>query len=384
MTLASGLRVEEVAAAGELGRYYAGWDALAERAPGAELFETRPWVTAWLETYWEGRPLAFLFVYSGDTLVGLAPLLDDRDGEIGCPRSLVTPVNPHARRCGLLADGDPGTVMAAMLSHLEGTRRTSRMRLRCCDAASAAVTIIEGQAPRSLVRGKDPTPIIRLDGGWEAYLASRSRHLRRELARKRKRLDLEWDAKWIGVADPAGVERAMTDVLRIERNSWKDRQGTSMVSEPLAAAFYARMTRSCAARGWLRIELLYLDGQPVAHLLAAVHRGTYYALKTSYDEAYRAWSPGVVLFQHAIRNAFEGGLATFDFLGDESRWKDELANDFRHHVDACAFSGSAWRCRWDRVRVDRVKPFMEGRAPGLAALRHRVLDRSAGAPGTGE
>jgi len=384
MTTPSGLRVEEVAATGDLGRYRADWDALAERAPGAELFETRPWVTAWLATYWADRPLAFLFVYSGDTLIGLAPLLDDRLGEIGCPRSLVTPVNPHARRCGLLADGDPETVVAVLLSHLEGTRRGARIRLRCCDAASAAVAAIGGQAPRSLVRRKDSTPIIRLEGGWDAYLASRPRHLRHELTRKRKRLDLEWDAKWIGVADAAGVERAMTDVLRIERNSWKDREGTSLVSEPSAAAFYNRVARSCAPRGWWRVELLYLDGQPVAHLLAAVYRGTYYALKTSYDEAYRAWSPGIVLFQHVIHSAFEEGLATFDFLGEEARWKDELANDFRHHVDACAFTGPAWRCRWDRVRSTRIKPFLEERAPAVLALARRALDRPAGAPEVGD
>lgn len=384
MITPSGLRVEEVAATGDLGRYRADWDALAERAPGAELFETFPWVTAWLDTYWEERPLAFLFVYAGEALVGLAPLLDDREGEIGCPRSLVTPVNPHARRCGLLTEGDPGEVVAAMVSHLEGSRRGARLRLRCCDANSAAVAALEAQTPRSLVRPKDATPIIRLEAGWEAYLASRPRHLRHELARKQKRLESEWDAKWVNVADAGGAERAMTDVLRIERNSWKDREGTSLVSEPSAAAFYNRMARSCAARGWLRVELLYLDGQPVAHILGAVHRGTYYALKTSYDEAYRAWSPGIVLFRHAIRKAFEDGLGTFDFLGADSRWKSELANDARLHVDACVFAGSAWRCRWDRVRVGRVKPFLERRAPALAALRRRVLDRSAGSPEAGE
>ena len=176
----------------------------------------------------------------------------------------------------------------------------------------------------------------------------------------------------------------MTDVLRIEQNCWKEREGTSLVSEPGASSFYTRIARNCAARGWLRLELLYLDGQPVAHLLGVAYRGTYYALKTSYDEAYRAWSPGVVLFQYAIRKAFEDGLATFDFLGADSRWKTELANDQRAHVDACAFSRSALHCRWDRARVARIKPFLEERAPALVALRRRVVDGPAKAPEAGD
>ncbi len=384
MSPPAGLRVEEVGAAADLGRFWVDWEDLAERAPGAELFETRLWITAWLDAYWQDRPLAFLFVWSGDRLVGLAPLLDDHEGTLGCPRCLVTPVNPHSRRCSLLAADDPEPVVDAVLTHLEQTRRGSRMRLRCCDAASPVVAALEEREPRSLVRQKDASPIIRLDGDWEGYLASRPRHVRHELSRKRKRLDAEWDAKWVRVADAAGAERALTDVLRIERNSWKDREGTSLVSEPGAAAFYARIARACAAKGWLRIELLYLDGEPVAHLLGVAHRGTYYALKTSYDEAYRAWSPGIVLFQHAIRKAFEDGLAVFDFLGADSRWKSELANDQRSHVDACAFSGTALRCRWDRGRVVHIKRFLEERAPALVALRRRALDGPAEAPQPGD
>jgi len=384
VTATAALRVEEVTAAGDLGSHRAAWERLAERAPHAELFETYPWITAWLETYWTDGPLAFLFVFSGEELVGLAPLLDDRDGTIGCPRSLATPVNPHARRCGLLVAGEPEGIVAAMLDHLERSRRGSRLRLRRCDAASPVVAALEARHPLSLVRQKGANPIIRLDGDWEAYLASRPRHLRHELARKRKRLETEWDAKWVNVSDAAGAERAMTEVLRIERNSWKDREGTSLVSEPGAATFYGRLARTCAPLGWLRVELLYLDGQPVAHLLGLVHRGVYYALKTSYDEAYRAWSPGVVLFQHAIRKACEDGLTTFDFLGADSRWKSELANDVRPHVDACAFAGSALACRWHRVEASRIKPFLEERAPGVLAVRRRVRESRSEAAEAGE
>jgi len=379
MNAATGLQVEEVAAAGDLRRLWDAWESLAERAPHAELFETPMWLTAWLDTYWESRPIAFLFVRSGEELVGLAPLLDDRKGALGCPDCLATPVNPHARRCSLLAVGDATSVVEAVLAHLERTRRHSRMRLRCCDALSPVVAAIEGRRPRALIREKGTSPIIRLEGDWESYLASRPRHLRHELARKQKRLEAEWDAKWVHVADAAGAERAMTDVLRIERNSWKHPAGTSLVSEPGAAAFYGRIARGAAAAGWLRVELLYLDGKPVAHIMGVGYRGTYYALKTSYDEAYRAWSPGIVLFQHAIHKAFEDGFRTFDFLGADARWKSELANDRRAHVEVCAFAASALRCRWDRFRVDRVKPFLEERAPALVALRRRVLDGPADA-----
>jgi CelD/BcsL family acetyltransferase involved in cellulose biosynthesis len=309
----------------------------------------------------------------------VAPLLEDPEGRIGCRRSLVTPVNPHARRCAILCRADrTEAVLAAITNHLEQTRSGFRLRLRCADAASEIVARIGARASRTLIREAGCSPIIRIDGTWDDYLAGRSRHLRRELARKRKKLEAQWTVAWTTAGTPEDHERAMTAVLEIERNSWKDREGTSICAEPGAAAFYSKLARSAAAAGRLRIELLHLDGRPVAHLLGLVHRGTYYALKTSYDEAYRTWAPGVVLFQYVIERSFADELSTFDFLGDHSRWKDELANDSRHHVDACTFASDALRCRWDAARHTRIKPFLREHAPGVLNLRRRLLDLAGG------
>jgi CelD/BcsL family acetyltransferase involved in cellulose biosynthesis len=376
------LRVAEVTRSADLAPHLAAWRRLAERAPSAELFETPLWVTAWLETFWGDRPLAFLFVYDADRLVGLAPLLDDQEGSIGCPGSLVTPVNPHARRCCLLHEGDPALVLEAVVAYLEENRRAWRMRLRCADATAPAVAAIRDRRPLALERDGGDTPVIRMGEGWDAYWAGRPRQVRRELERKQKRLTAAWEAEFLSLADPAEQEAALADVLRIESRSWKEPVGTSIGSEPGAADFYWRLAGGGAAEGWLRVELLYLNGEPAAHICGMVRRGVYYALKTSYDQAYRAWSPGVVLFHRVIRRSFAEGLDTFDFLGAESRWKCELGNAVRAHVDACLFADGALRCRWDRVRETRVKPFVHRRAPLLVDLRRRFRSRTA-APRTG-
>lgn len=371
------LTVEEVDNQQALGRYRDEWDDLVTAAPDGELFETYTWISAWLATYWRDRPIRFLFVRDGNDLAGLAPLLDDAAGLIGCRNSLVTPVNPHARRCGLLHDGRPAEVLEAVMTHLVRTRKGARLRMPCCDAASALVKAVENRGTRIMVRAKGPAPIVRIDGDWDGYLASRSRHLKRELARKARKLETEWNVKWITAAG-ADHERAMNDVFLIERNSWKDRRGTSMRSEPGAAEFYSRLARGCAANDWLRVELLFLDDRPAAHLCGVVYKSTYYALKTSYDEAFRAWSPGVLLCEHVLERAFDDGLSTFDFLGDECRWKTELSNDVREHVDACVFARDAYRCRWGAARENRLKPFLRERAPSLVALRRRLKSRMPG------
>lgn len=365
------LRVVEINTAAKLAEHRAAWEQLIQQAPGAELFETYTWIQAWLASYWRDRPLAFVLVYEGEQLVGLAPLLRDEHGEVGCAGALVTPANDQSKRSDIVCVGAPAPIVGAVFDHLSSHYRAP-VRVRCAHTEAAAVSAVRKRRSGSLEQSESASPIVQVEGSWDEYLSARPRHLRRELKRKRRKLESTWPVRWRTTGDASTYERAMADVLRVERNSWKHRQGTSFLSEPNSAAFYNRVARGCAAKGWLRLELLYLDDLPVAHIFGVQFKGTYYALKTSYDEVYRAWSPGNVLFQYVLRRVFDDDrLAVFDFLGSGAHWKEEIANATREHVDACAFGPTALRCQWCAARESLVKPWLKRRFPRAVALARR-------------
>ena len=79
--------------------------------------------------------------------------------------------------------------------------------------------------------------------------------------------------------------------MQIEANSWKQDDGSSFTAAEQLVQFYGRFAVQAAENGWLRLYLLYLDGQPVAHIYGVVFRNHYYALKTSYHSAYRNLAP---------------------------------------------------------------------------------------------
>ena len=49
--------------------------------------------------------------------------------------------------------------------------------------------------------------------------------------------------------------------------------------------------RALAASGQLHLQLLTLDGEPIAHNIGCIHRDVYYYVKTSYAAAHRPASP---------------------------------------------------------------------------------------------
>jgi CelD/BcsL family acetyltransferase involved in cellulose biosynthesis len=195
----------------------------------------------------------------------------------------------------------------------------------------------------------------------------------------------------VTLSTPGQWERAAADVIAIEQKSWKQQEGLSIAARDGELGFYGELARRCAERGSLRTHVLYLDGRPAAHVLAVLFRGQLLALKTSYDQTLSTLSPGIAVVLHALRDAFEQGLSAVDFLGQGSRWKDEVATDLNHKTATCVYTTNYLECRGCTFVHSRVKPFAKRRAPGLLAglakgaqwLRTRRREGGSAAPASG-
>lgn len=370
------LDVFEVSELTHLEKYREDWDKLTETVSNSGLFQTYEWLTSWLEAFWVDKPIAFQLVSRDGQLVGIAPLLPDTQGGVLCKGSLVSPVDSHTRRADITCAGSARDVLTALFSHLQKTRCPLRLSLENVDTASPVSDVFEGAARsaglRLSVQEMPASPLIRIESDWQGYLTSRSRHVRRELLRKRNKLDGVGQVEVRAVTEPSEIDKALQDVLQIERRSWKERFGTSLASESNVAWFYSDLARKCAQRGWLRIYLLCVDRQPIAHIFGVSYKNEYYALNTSYDESYKHLSPGAVLFSYALEDAFSQSCSSFDFLGVEYRWKNELANAARRYVRICAFSPNAYRCRWCQTYNRKLKPLARTNLPTALALKRKL------------
>lgn len=375
---AADLRVEEVSDPGALGALADEWRDLEDRAEEGGFFLSWEWVSTWLEHFRGERPLAVLLVREGARLVGVLPLLEGEDGALWRRRSLVAAVNNQSPRAGLLCESDAELVVKALLEHLRSTRTFVRLRLSLYESGSSLAAVLP-QASRGFGLVTQPSrrsPLLRIAGGWDAYLETRSKQVRREWRRKRRRLEEGGSLRHEVTIDAKDAGRAISDVFEIERHSWKEDAGTSFTAEAALERFYLDLALRCAGRGWLRLHLLYLDGQPVAHVFAALYRGEMLAIKTSYDQRFKELSPGSNLMLTLVEQACIQGAKAVDFLGEESRWKTEMANDVRLCWDALVYTRGLPDCELRSLVQERVKPLLRRYAPGLLDLRRR-LDRSA-------
>jgi CelD/BcsL family acetyltransferase involved in cellulose biosynthesis len=173
----------------------------------------------------------------------------------------------------------------------------------------------------------------------EALLAGVSRNLRSQVGRRERALQRTGDLGFRTVAGGPELPSALDHLLRVEASGWKARAGTAILNDPAAEALYRSFAARASARGWLRVHLLELDGEPIAADLNCSFGRTGLLIKTGFDERHAALSPGLVLRARVLRAAIEEGLEFYDFLAGAQPYKLRWGAQVRRRVTLLAYRG---------------------------------------------
>lgn len=129
----------------------------------------------------------------------------------------------------------------------------------------------------------------------EHLCATLEKKRRKELSRKRRRLEEIGRLEFSRSTDADGLEEWIDGFLALERSGWKGERGSSLASAPQTEALFRESLRGAAAEGRLERLALNLDGKPIAMLCNFIAPPFSFAFKTAFDEAHRKLSPGMLL-----------------------------------------------------------------------------------------
>lgn len=125
--------------------------------------------------------------------------------------------------------------------------------------------------------------------------ASMSAKKRKELRRQRKRLEDEGPLAFKRENGLDGIEQWIADFLRIEAAGWKSEAGSALANAPATQRFFTETLVEAARAGRLERLALKLDGKAIAMLATFLAPPGAYSFKTTFDEAYARFSPGLLL-----------------------------------------------------------------------------------------
>jgi len=290
------------------------WPRLAQRA--GNVFATFDWADVWWNHHGGGRRrVVVAFRDRTDELVAICPM----HVATGPPLRLMRFVGygPADQLGPVCAPRDRGKVARALGRTVREIGGWDLLLAEQLAADEGWSTLSGGR-----VIQRAESPVIRFDGSWDEFLASRSSHMRKFLRWQERKLGREHALgyRMVAAADPIGP--ALDELLRLHRLRWPS--GSRFASE---FSFHREFAERAHARGWLRLWFLELHGEPVAawYCLQFAHAQTYY--QSGRDPRWDKSSVGLLLLCHAIREAFGEGIIDHRFGRGAEGYKYRLARD---------------------------------------------------------
>lgn len=342
------IEVQEISDLEELAGYRLLWDSWLANSPHATFFNT--W--EWLDNYWrhfgQEQQLRVLIARSAGSPIGLLPLcLRAEPHGFGQLHVLTYPLDDWPTWYGPIGS-DRATAMLAFAQHIRRAPRDWDM----IDLPSSAPPSRDGsRVGRSLrvvglltdQQAYRTTSLVDFRGGWDDYLAGKSRKVRHEMRRTLRRVFDDGDVEYIrhrprpareGDGDPRWDLFAMCQQVALA--SWQSTSSTGTTITHERVRNFLRDAHAIAAHhGMVDVNLLLVDGRPAAFAYNYHFHGRLTGLRIGYDASLGRSGPGrpgwgTALMLSSIEDSCQRGDVSLDLGPGETPFKRRL----RTHTEA--------------------------------------------------
>lgn len=278
--------------ANDLGQHAAAWDALNQRLFGSHALLDSRFVGGLLKHFGTGTER--LCVLESDGEPQAMCLL--RPKGFGVWSSFL----PMQAQIGAALLQKPIS-LASLMRSLPGF--ATRLELLCTDPAYTDLSSLQSISLESLNHAL--TMSIRLEGGFDAYWAGRSKNLTKNFDRYVRRLETAGIGRmFLQLSNPAEIGPAVARYAILESKGWKGKQGTAIEINSTQGDFYSEVMNQFAATGHAAVFELWFDTHLAASRLVIESGNMLVILKTTYDETFDKYAPGRLLLHDVIQHLF--------------------------------------------------------------------------------
>jgi CelD/BcsL family acetyltransferase involved in cellulose biosynthesis len=356
------------------------WRVLGRNAPDPNPFAQADFVVPAARWVGGSSPLAVAVVERGRDLRFALPVTGLR-GFHGIPVPAIgTWLHPYSPLGTPLIDkDDPEETWHEAAGLVGGATPWAVLRLFPSDGhAFRALAVARGAAGRPvLVIDQPGRPVAHRRQGTTGTERMHSKH-RKGLARQRRRLAerLGGPVEATVLVEPGReLDRAVDGFLTMEAAGWKGHDGGAMASRPGHGAFFQDVCRRFAAAGDLQFWMLRAGGRILAYQCNLLAGDRVFLFKITYDEEFRAYSPGAQLMVETVRRFHaDDGRDTYDSCLGSGDILHELFPDRRPMADVLLPTGlrgwAAARTAMAGVAAYRTTARRLHRSPRPAAPTH--------------
>ncbi len=311
------------------------WNELLRESAADSLFLTWEWLRTWWRHLGGGRKLFIVAVRQGGRLLAIAPL-SKTSGVFARLMPIVEFLGIGTVGSDYLdlivRRGSEPEVREALVREMRGWQ--SSLALGQLREEAGAASVMQRLAEERWAVSREQTdvcPFIPLTGHtFDSYLGTLGREHRYNFRRRLRNLERDAAVRFEKVEDEDGRREALSSLLALHDERWRTRGGSDAFDAAPILAFHDEFSRLALQRGWLRLFVLRVDGQPAATLYGFRHGRTLSYYQSGWDPRFAHRSVGLVTLGLAIRSALEEEAEEFDLLHGRESYKFHWAREVRH------------------------------------------------------
>ncbi len=330
----------------DLTRFQLAWKALWHETQRAHIFQSYEHLTKSWHRLGQGAKWRVLLVYSSGKMIGILPLIATSRRLAGCTARVVGYPGPQwVRQVGPIGPNPTATLHTAIKFLASQRRSWDVLDFQCSEHDRSQTKLamdLAGLAGR--LEPSQPIAVVDLREGWQTS-RSRARNEFRRLevaAARRGRLQLERHRP-AGMA--SGKVELCWDLLQqcSQHPLWKWRAAAHI--QPAIDSGDAHEVAS--SLGAIDLNLLRLDGQPIAAAYHYQRQGTLIQLWSGHDTRYAELYPSTLLMARLLEDSHRRGDTQLILSPDDT-------DGHRH-----------WATRW----LPTARGCCYGRSPAAQLLR---------------
>lgn len=318
-------RVLEINTPEQLAPLRRDWTELLRQTAGASFFLSLEWLEVFWRHYGQRSKLRVLVVSAEDRPTGILPLIvQSEHSKVGPIRVLTFPLHDWGSFYGPIGP-NPELTLSAGLEHIRNTPRDwDFLELRWQGAIGTdpfqTRQAMLANGFQGYLTQHDRSAVVDITGTWESYWSSRKGAWLRRFHHAERTLAEQGEVSYLRYR-PAGTDHNddsprwdLYDACEeLARRSWQGAatDGTTLSHESIRG-FLREMHEAAAAAGAVDMNLLMLDGVPVAFIYGYQYRGYVYGLRRGYDLAQARQGAGNVLLARTLHDSFERGDYVYD------------------------------------------------------------------------
>jgi CelD/BcsL family acetyltransferase involved in cellulose biosynthesis len=292
------------------------WSKLCERSPNASPFQRPEWLIPYARVF-EPQQLWGIEVRDGERLVAFAPLVIDTKGKERAVVPLGLGVSDYL---DVLADSGSAAVATA-LRHIQ-EQSDSWDLLRFAELRHTSY-LLRAELPEGWQRATsngEPCPVLQLPEAEDGLMEAASTRMLARLRNARRRLEREGQVS-VQTVTPETLPAMLEAFFDLHGKRWRSVGAQGVLSDASVRKFHRLAAPGLLHCGVLRLYVLRLNDHPIAALYAFFDKAVAYFYLQGFDPAFGTYSPGGLILETVLREAWREGMRNADMLRGREAYK---------------------------------------------------------------